>query len=768
MTNDRAAESTPRLLEAPEWRVEGHLKVTGRAAYAADISRPGMLWAAFRRSDLPHARIRAVDVTAALALPGVHAAITGADIGPVRFGRRLFDQPVLAVDRVRFVGERVGAVAADTRETAEKAAQAITVEYDELPVVLDVDAALEADAPVLHEEAESAEYFYVGGTRPTVPHANIQGRQVLAKGDGNLETAFRTAARVFSHTFVVPRQHQGYIEPHATMVWVSEDGIVHVVSTNKAPFSLRSQMAISLGLPPESIDVDSGFIGGDFGGKGYTPDEFACYFLARATGRPVRTTMTYAEELAAANPRHAARIHLRTGVDAAGRFVAHEARLLFNGGAYAAAKPLPHLGLPGGTQTMAAYRIPNVAIEALTVYTNTAPGGHMRSPGEVQALFAGESHVDAMARELGHDPLHFRLLNALRPGDIGPGGEQHTEARAVEILETLGREAAWGTPLPPNRGRGVALGVHRIGTGKTAMRLSFEADGSVTVLTGVPDQGGGSHTAIQRIVAAVLSVSAESVRVRRASTAGALEDAGVGASRATHIGSRAAQRGANELKEQLEAAATRTLGESEERIRLVDGWLVDEAGVNRISLAAAASTLLAYGPIEADGEYEARPHRLDEPEDHNFCGYVVEVDVDPETGALSVVQATLVADVGTIVNPVAHQGQLDGGFVFGLGAALMEELVLADGRVVTLNLGDYKLPTSMDVPPLRTVLLPTALGPGAFGAKMAGELTNAGVAPAVANALADAVGVRLFSLPLSAERIYAALKLADAGAELRS
>ena len=279
------------------------------------------------------------------------------------------------------------------------------------------------------------------------------------------------------------------------------------------------------------------------------------------------------------------------------------------------------------------------------------------------------------------------------------------------------------------------------------------------VLTGLPDQGGGAHTVIQRVLAATASVSLERVSVRRASTAEAPVDDGVGASRTTHMASQAAARAGRALKEALEAAAFKTLGESAESLELIDDWLVTGDGSIRMPLDSAAAALVgSAGEILAEGHFDAEVTGHDMPDDFNFAGYVAEVDVDIETGEVHVLAVTLAADVGTILNPVAHQGQLEGGFSFGLGAALFEELVVEEGRVQTLNLGDYKLPTAMDMPPLGIVLLPTRIGPGAFGAKMAGEVSNAAVAPAIANAIDDAVGVRLQGLPLTAERIHAELR----------
>ena len=764
MSHDDASDlgPIPAALDEAEYRIEGPAKVTGAARYVADITPPGTLWAAYRRSDVPHARIVRVDTTVARALPGVHAVLTGDDIGHARFGRRLLDQPVLAGERTRFVGERIAAVAAESAEIAQEAAQLIEVEYDELPAVFSTEAALGPSAPLLHEEAEA--YVYIGGERPERTHPNVQGEIHVRRGVEELEARFSAAAHVFEHSFATPRHHHGYIEPHACVVWIGDDDVIHVATTNKAPFTLRNQMATALDVPPDRLDIDAGHIGGDFGGKGYSTDEYPCYFLARATGRPVKSVMSYVDELGAANPRHAATMRLRTAVDAEARFLAHEARVVFDGGAYAAAKPLPHLNLAGGVQTMAAYRIPAVKIDVLTVYTNSTPAGHMRAPGEVQAMFAGESHVDLIARDLGIDPIELRLRNVAMAGERGGSGDLPREAKARQLLEALRDRTDWGHPLPAGHGRGVAIGLRHVGGGKSSLRVGFDRSGTIRVFTGMPDQGGGAHTVVQRVLSSVASVAPERIRVERVSTATAPFDPGVGGSRTTHLASQAAARAGVALREALEEAASRTLGESTERITLVDDWLVGEGGANRVSLGEAASLLVGEaGEIEVEGRYEAPAHGPDEPGDYNFGAYVVEVAVDRETGEIRIVDASLAADVGAIINPVAHQGQLAGGFVFGLGGAMLEELgVDESGRVTTLNLGDYKLPTTMDVPPLRTILVPTEIGPGAFGVKMAGELSNTAVAPAIANAIHDAVGVRLLELPLTAERVRRALRDVEA------
>jgi carbon-monoxide dehydrogenase large subunit len=745
------------LLRSPEERLDGAAKVRGAARYAADRALPGMLHARFLASPVPHALVRSIDASAAAALPGVHAILTGEDVRGMRYGRRLLDRPVLAWDRVRFVGDRLAAVAAETVEQADAAVAAIGVELDELPAVVDAEAALEPDAPTLHPDA--AEYVYFDGQRPAVPHPNVQGRILVERGAADLDAIFGAAAHVAEQTFRTPRQHAAFLEPHATLAWFDPDGMAHVVSTNKTPFGLRKQLAAALGLPPEQIDVDSGFIGGDFGGKGYSIDEFACLLLARATGRPVRAVMRYAEELGHVNVRHAATMRLRTAVDGEGRLLAHDARIVLDGGAYAGAKPLPHLALAGAVATLAGYRVPHARIEVLTVYTNSVPAGHVRSPGEVQALFAGESQLDELARAAGADPLEFRIRNAVRQGDEGAAGEHYREARAVDVLAAAADAIGWRRDRGDGVGVGIAMSARHVGAGKLPLRLRIHADGRLEVLAGLPEQGAGAWQVIRRSLAAAASVDERRIVVTKVSTAGAPFDPGVGGSRVTHIASRAAAQLGEALRawldERLPAAVPAVTADA----RLAADRLVDAAGTVLATFDELVGTLVAPDqPVELSTVYDSTTgHGPDEPGDYDFAACAVEVAVDRETGQVQVRDAAMAVDVGTVINPLAHRGQLEGGFVFGLGAALMEELEVDGGTVTTLSLADLKIPSAGDVPPLRLVHVPTSVGPGAFGAKMAGEVTNAPVAPAVANAIRDAVGVRIAELPLSAERIRRAL-----------
>ena len=707
------AERSSSILDQPEYRVEGRDKVTGAARYAADVVMPGMLHAAYVTSPYPHARIVSVDASAARSLPGVRAVLTGADTKPARLGRRLQDWPLLCWDRALFIGDRVAAIAADTVEIAEEAARLVEVEYEERPAILDPQAALSPEAPVLHPE--SAGYAFLGGTRAERPHPNVQGHAVHEHGD--VEAAFRSAHRIYEHTFTVPRTHQAYIEPRATLVWLDGE-TVRVVSTNKAPFALRQHMSTALGIPEARIVVDAGHIGGDFGGKGLSIDEFVLFYLARATGRPVRAVTRYADDLQATNTRHAATITLRTGVDSEGRIVAHTSRVVFDGGAYAAGKPVATL-MPGDAMlTLAGYRVPAGRVEAMTVYTNQVPAGHSRAPGQPQNAFAAESHVDLIARDLGIDPLELRERNIVLHGDVDVTGQPWHGTDGPALLARLRTASRYRTSRA-EPGWGVALGVRHVGRGRASMVLRTRAGGRVELRTGVSDQGGGAHTLFQRIVAAELGIPLDRVAVSRGTTDAVLSDPGVGGSRVTPVQGNAALDAARRLKAKLAE-----LGRS-----------IDDAA-----------------EIEVTGEAAQETHEA------SMYAYALRLTVDRETGSLKIDDATLVADVGTVINPVALRGQLEGGFVFGLGQALMEELRVEDGLVVTANLGDYKLPTIADIPPLQIELITDHPGPGPFGAKSVGELANPAVGAAVANAVQDASGARVMSLPLTAEKIWMELR----------
>jgi CO/xanthine dehydrogenase Mo-binding subunit len=697
-----------------EYRIDGKEKVSGRTLYAADIKRDGALWAAFVESPFAHATVRSIDVRPALEIAGVHAVLTAGDIGHRRFGRQLCDWPILASGTVRFIGDRVAAVAAETREAAAEAARAVIVTYDELPALLDTVASLRPDAPALHPDASTYDYLGAHDERAPRSHHNIYGAKRIAHGDAEIDTIFANAFRVFEHSFETPRQLAGFVEPRATLVWIDGD-IVHLHSPNKGPYAFRRHFAHAAGIPEERVVIEPVAIGGDFGGKGLTVDELPCYFLARATGRPVRYVATYAEELRRGATRHRTSLTLRSAVDDAGTLLAHTSRVVYDGGAYAATKPIPTL-LPGNSYGSIPYRVPHVRLDMYGAYTNTLPGAHVRGPGEVQTFFAWEQHMDRMARALAIDPLEFRLRNIVRDGDATLLGETIHHPMAYDVLRTVQASCA---PLEAGSGigRGVSIVCAHTGSGKTGVRMHLGTDGRIEVIIGAVDQGAGLATVVRRVVAAALDIDPERISVRRGNTADAVWDQGSGHSRVTHIVGRAALDAAEQVREALAAG---------EEAEVIGRFISD--------------------------------HGEQVPGDLTFGALALDVHVDRETGELSIRDALFVMDVGQIINPVAHQGQIDGGFIMGLGAALMEEVTLnEDGKVTTPSLGEYKLPTMRDIPPLRTILLQAPLGDGPFGTRMIGELANVGVSAAVVNAIDDAAGVRLAHFPVRSEDVYAAL-----------
>ena len=743
-------------------RAEGPDKVTGKSVYVADIVLPGMLWGKTLRSPYPHARIVNINPARARKVPGVHAVLTGRDLPETRVGRAVRDCPVLARDRVLFVGDKVAAVAAEDLDAAEEALLLIEVEYEELPAVFDPRQAIEDTSPVLHPDLAS----YQGVPKPLPNLRNVHSHNIW--GQGNIEQGFAESDLVLENSFTTQLMHQAYIEPHACIVKVENDGLVQVWANNKSPFALREQLSAALGISEDGIRLNPCSIGGDFGGKGSPMDVPLCYYLALHSGRPVKMVMDYIEEMLAANPRHPAIITLRTGLKRDGRLWAHQARVLFNAGAYGAFKPRPYL--KGADLCGGVYRIPHVLINSYMVYTNNVPCGHMRAPGAVQAAFAAESHLDMVAGELGLDPYEFRLRNVLLEGDSFAAGEKWHHIRAKETLEAAATAAKWDMPKKPSTsplekgrerglvGRGIAMGELRPGAGRTNATVTMDRHGKVQLLTALWDQGTGAHTILRQLVAEALTIPVDDVGLVVQDTQTGAYDMGSGGSRVTYTAGRAALGAAMELRKLLATRAAEMLQCPEDRLRLENGRFLRTGGTvpgETLAIENVAAKAMAATKEPLAGQMT---HSAAAAEITSFCAQIAEVEVDPETGQVRVTRVITAHDVGTIINPVAHQGQIEGGLLQGLGYGLMEELVTADGRISTASLGDYKIPTIADVPLLVTVLVKSPTGPAPYQGKAIGEISNVPLAAAIANAVYDAVGVRVTDLPITAEKVLGALK----------
>ena len=729
-------------------RVDGTAKVSGTAVYAGDVRLPGLLFGVALRSPVPHARITRLDVSAARDCPGVHAVLTAADLPVPLVGRALQDMPLLAADRVRFVGEKIAVVAAESRQAAEEAVHAIRLEYEELPAVFDSEAALAPGAPVLHPDRASYTSSFDRSSLPPEPNAV----STVVSGKGDVEAGLATAAQVFEDVFRLPMQHVGFIEPHSCTVAIEPSGKVRVWSCVKQPFGLRRYLAQATGLPAEQFVTMPSYIGGDFGGKGYIVDEALAYFLARATGRPVQMVMSANEEFQAGIPRHAAIVRITSGVDGEGRLVARDVKVLFNGGAYGAFRG--GITLLGARRAAGPYRIPHVRITTTCVYTNQLPCGSMRAPGQPQVTFACESHTDLIARRLGLDPLEFRRRNVVQEGDEGLDGSRW-QGSAGEVLERAARAIGWGQPLPPGHGRGLALGERGTGAGRAEAAVEVDEQGRVLVRTGVPEVGTGAHTVLQQVAASALSLDPAEVRVEQSDTDSAPFDEGSGGSKVTNSTGGAALAAAGQLRERLCELAAEAQGWREGSVSLEHGHFRSEDDPVRIPFAELAGRLAR---LEGGSLVEQVDRHAERGSSSGYACQAAEVSVDRDTGQVRIERIVAVHDVGYVINQRGLTGQVEGGLVQGLGQALMEELRIDDGRIQAINFGEYKMPGAADIPPLDIELIQNRDGPAPFGGKGVGEITAVPTAAAVANAVEDAVGVRIEELPISAEKVYGALR----------
>ncbi len=732
--------TTHQVLGNPSPRVDGYAKVTGKAGYTTDKSLPGMLWSKCLRSPYPHARIISIDVSKAIALPGVHAVLTGEDVKGVLYGRRMRDVPVLAYEKVRFVGERVAAVAAMDPEIAQRAVDLIDVEYEVLPAVFEPIEALQPEAPIIHENIQQ----YAGLPKPLDRPTNGFVKDVW--GRGSIEIGFQESEVIIEGTYSTQRTHQAYLEPHAGIVWIDEEGRVQVWAPNKAPHRLKLNLADAIGLELEKIVVHHSTIGADFGGKGSPMDIPVAYFLAKKTGRPVKTVLTYAEEFSAANPRHPSIIWMRTGMKKDGTFLAHEAKILFNSGAYGGYKPVPGVNLPGAAHAAGMYRFPHSRIEATIVYTNSIPGGFFRGPGAVQATFAMESHMDVIASKLGIEPLELRRKNLVEKLEDLPNGFPGISMEPEQTLDAAINASGYLNPKPNGIGRGIAVCFKDQGEGVSSSAVTFNADGSIILNTSVFEQGTGTYTALSQIVAEALGIDAKLITVIPWDTDDGPFDSGVGASRVTRVSGPSAYEAAKlALSELLNRAAVEMECKFEEL--QLDGTFISRIGhSDQIEWIKLVDSSPAVGRFTNE-EHERSPIG-------SAMVQIAEVAIDKETGRITLLKLTSAHDVGVVINPTGHQGQINGGVAQGLGQAMMEELIVDQGYVQTLSFADYKLPAITDMPQLVTALVTTDEGSGPYKTKGIGEYSIEGIAAAVANAVQDACGVRISDAPVTAEKIY--------------
>src|SRR5256885_3346613 len=757
------ATSEPRVVGKSLPRMDGAGKVTGTAVYAADFALPGMLVGKVFRSTEPHARIVRVDTARARALPGVRAVMTAADVPDVRYGGALKDETVFARGKVRYVGQPVAAVAATTPEAAEAALAAIEVVYEPLPAVLDLEAALAPGAPLVHEAWQSY-------TAIPILHrdGNVCNRARIVAGD--VERGFEEADRIFEHRFRTGMVHQGYTEPRAAVAQWDSSGTVTVWSNTQLPFEVQNTLAEILQTPPSKIRVVVPGIGGGFGGKLRVGVEHFAAFLARKTGRAVKVITTSEEELTAAYPRQGTVVELKTGVTNDGRIVAKEGRIWFDTGAFAGSGP----GVASVATLVLAgpYKIPNLRLEGFAVYTNKTNCGSFRAPSGPQANFALEAQMGIIPDRLRLDPLELRLKNIVREGDEGPTGQVLQAVGLEECLRKAAAAVGWRDRRPARwRGKGLACGWWTTTGGSSGVYVKINPDGTVALNTGAAEIGTAALTGAAQVLAEELGVDLADINVVSADTFSTPFDFGAQGSRTAFAVGNACRAAVDDLKRRVFALAAAQLGGEPEACHLADKHVLADG--KRISLADLARlSQQTGGGLIAQGTFIAPPTAYDSkrvdghvyPAFHSpsFHAHAVDLSIDPETGDVTIHKYVVAQDVGFAMNPTYIEGQIEGGVAQGLGQALSEEIGYEGGRVVNANLTDYKIPTTLDMPRVETILVqhPSLVGP--YGAKGVGEPPNIEPPAAVANAVAAATGLRLTSLPITAEHI--ALALRDAGA----
>jgi len=735
--------SAKQVVGNPTPRIEGELKVSGKAVYAADVTLPGMLWGKLVRSPIASGKIKRIDASKALALRGVHAVVTGEDCTGLKIGRRLYDMPILADGEVRFIGEKVAAVAADTELIAEEAVSLIDVEYEETEPILDPVETMKPGARLIHPDVVN----YKGLPKPLKEPSN--DFIYITWGRGDIESGFRQADIIVENTFTTSSVHQSYIEPHSCVVKAAADGSAEFWSCSKVPYGVREQVANALKIPQEKFVFNPVYIGGDFGGKGDFMDLAVVYLLSKKARRPVKLVMDYDEEFIAGNPRHASIIHVKTGVKKDGTIVAHHMNFIFDSGAYGAFKPNAFLN--GPHLSAGPYNITHAFIEEHMVYTNKIPCGHMRSPGDPQGFFANESQMDLVAKRLGMDPIKFRQKNFMHDGDIDPTGEEIHYIKTDETLRRAMEDSGYRRPKPKNVGRGLGVVQWTATGGIGTVAITLDEKGVATISSAMADQGAGTYTVLSEIVAEELKIPLSQIKVRQLDTAQGTKDTGVGGSRATRVYGNAGYEAALKAVEAIKQAAGEQMGVAPDQITLAKGAALHPRMERRLTYGEIVKA--KGSPITAEGTFNntSKIHAA------SMCVQVAEVEVDPQTGQVELKKFTSTHNTGTVLNPLMHQGQIEGGSMTGIGYALMEQLIIADGKVATTNFGEYKIPTIKDVPAFKSSVSEQPEGAGPYNSMPIGETANIPTAAAIANAVEDACGVRIKSLPITAEKVYEAL-----------
>ncbi|MEX1195064.1 MAG: xanthine dehydrogenase family protein molybdopterin-binding subunit [Dehalococcoidia bacterium] len=741
-------------------RLEGAAKVTGKTVYADDIKFPGLLHAKALYAPYAHALIKSIDTTKAKQLPGVHSVYTATDLPHYNRNDSNRRNLIFPDKEVLFYGQPVAAVLAEDPHVAEQAAGLIEVQWEVLPAVLDPVAAIEPGSPLVRDPLSDVDRSEERGhvsvdtqeTEQEGAPSNIASHAPFKRGD--VAAGFAEADVIVERSWKSAMVHQSYIEPHSTVADYDITGELKVWTSTQAPFYIRDELAQAFDLPENRIRIIATEVGGGFGGKIYLT-ELMVAALAIAVKRPVKYIMSRKDDMLAATPAPFAHIDLKTGMTKDGTLTALEARLIYDSGAFPGAPMLAGCMLIGGY-----YRCDNIDIQGYEVLTNKVSVGALRAPGAHNATFAIESHIDMMAKELGLDPLEVRIKNAVEEGDLMPNGQVYPRIGLRECLEAIAGSEVWrnrrAVEATPNRGVGLAIGGWLGGLQPASAICCLNPDGTVNVTVGSADIT-GTNTSFQQIAAEVLKLPLEMVNVTSGDTKTA-PFAGMSAgSKTTYTVGRAVLLAAEDMKQQMFELAKQRLEVEPEDMEVAEGRVQVKGAPDR------AMTFQRFGKLSTNfgapfpvlvgrGAITARKSAP------GFTAQAADVEVDPETGDITLHAFAIAQDAGFAINPLSVEGQMQGGASQGLGIALWEEMQYDEhGRLLNPNLLDYRLPTSRDLPPIETIIVEVPSEEGPFGARIVGEPSIVAGAAAVGNAVFNACGARVDEVPITPERLLRAL-----------
>jgi CO/xanthine dehydrogenase Mo-binding subunit len=768
-----------RNVGKPVTRIEGVGKVTGKTVYADDMQLPRMLHAKVLGSPYAHARIKAIHTGKAREHLGVEAVVTAADLPEYKKNASNRRGIIFPDDEVLFHGQPIAAVLASDPHVAEEAVALIEVDYEALPPVVDPIAAMEEGSPLVRspltdvDRSEERGHVTAGveQTEAEGKPTNVASQMNFKRGD--IEAGFAEADMVVEHTWRSAVVHQSYIEPHSTVADYDASGDLSVWTSTQAPFYISEELSQTLGIPENKIRVTATEVGGGFGGKIYL-QELMVAALAMMVHRPVKYIMSRKEDMLAATPAPQAVVELKTGMRRDGTLTALQSRVIYDSGAFPGAPMLPGCLLVGGY-----YKCENLDIQGYEVLTNKVSVGALRAPGAHNVTFAIESHMDIMARELGLDPIEVRLKNAVEEGDPLPSGQPYPRIGLKQCIDAIAESEVWrrrstagrgGSARPTSasgragrgvdgerkRGVGLAIGGWLGGLQPASAIVCLNSDGTINVTVGSADIT-GTNTSFAQITAEVLNVPMEMVNVTSGDTRTAPYAGMSAGSKTTYTVGRAVKLAAEDARRQMLEIAARRLEAAPEELEMADGVIrlngsdektIDFRRIGRITTGFAAP----HAAIVGTGTISTRKMAP------GFTAQVAEVEVDPDTGEINLLGFAIAQDAGFAINPLSVAGQMEGGASQGIGIALSEEMLYDEqGRLINGNLLDYRMPTTRDLPPIESIIVEVPSEEGPYGARIVGEPSIVAGAAAIANAVADAIGVRVTEAPITPERVLRAL-----------